>query len=242
MSPGHLLTSFRINDDVLLDAGSSTQSLTLEEQVRIRHVLLTHAHFDHSGTLPFLAENTLGLREEAFLVHSIPESIRSVHEHLFNGVIWPDFSTLPDPDRGPVRWHEMAAGVPVPVGSLTVTAVRVDHAVPAAGYVVDDGRSAVLFTGDTGPTEGIWREASRHPRLKAVFVETSFPDRMRDIAEISGHLTPRTLRAELSKLERDVPKFVYHIKPRFLEETLDELSALGRLDLSVVQQGKVYEF
>lgn len=242
MTPGHLLTSFRINDDTILDAGSMAQSLPLEEQLRIRHVLLTHSHLDHTGSLPFFAENIFGHRERAVVVHSIRETIESVRTHLFNDTIWPDFSTIPDIDRAPIRFNELEEGTPALIDSLTVTAVRVNHTVPAVGYLIDDGRSAVLFTGDTGPTERIWEIASRHSRLAAVFVETSLPNRLQDIADAAGHFTPQTLLAELSKLERDVPKLVYHIKPGFHAEIVAEIESLRQPRLSIVEQGRDYDF
>ena len=48
--------------------------------------------------------------------------------------------------------------------------------------------------------------AAATPNLKAAFVETSFPNRMQKIADVSGHLTPQTLKDELPKLNRDVPR------------------------------------
>ena len=49
-------TCFLIDDVLGLDAGSLASSLSLEEQTRIKAVLLTHQHFDHIRDIP-----TLGL-------------------------------------------------------------------------------------------------------------------------------------------------------------------------------------
>jgi ribonuclease BN (tRNA processing enzyme) len=240
--PGRLLTSFLIDDNIAVDAGSLTEALTLEEQERIDHILITHGHLDHSGSLPFFVDNIFGTRDEPFLVHSIPEAVKSVREHLFNNDIWPDFSMLPDLKRASMRFSEIETETPLRIGHLVVTAVRVNHTIPCVGYVIDDGSSSVLFSGDTAPTERLWEVAARAPNLRAAFVETSFPNRMQKIADVSGHLTPQTLKDELPKLNREVPIFIYHVKPRFYEEVVAEIRALGVKDVHMVEQGLTYEF
>ena len=52
-----------------------------------------------------------------------------------------------------------------------------------------DGTHVVANQGET-----IWEVAKRVPNLKAAFIETSFPNSMQKIADISGHLSPQTLR------------------------------------------------
>ena len=59
-APGYRLTTFLINGETALDAGALTDTLPLAAQRRIRRVLLTHAHFDHISSLPFLAANLHG--------------------------------------------------------------------------------------------------------------------------------------------------------------------------------------
>ena len=59
-SPWHRQTSFLLDGTVSLDAGALTQSLTLEEQARVRSIILTHSHLDHVASLPFLVENVFG--------------------------------------------------------------------------------------------------------------------------------------------------------------------------------------
>jgi glycogen synthase len=40
-------TSFLVDSDVLVDAGTGVGDLSLQEMLGIRHVLLTHSHLDH---------------------------------------------------------------------------------------------------------------------------------------------------------------------------------------------------
>jgi len=240
--PGQLLTCFQIGDDTIVDAGSLVQAIPIEEQAKIHHILLTHAHLDHSGTLPFFVDNIFGLRSEPFHIHAIPETIKSVRDHLFNNSIWPDFSVLPNFERASMRFAELKDEIPTTVGDLTVTAIRVHHTVPAVGFIIEKGDISVLFTGDTAATDRLWELGNRLTNLKAAFIETSFPNDMQEIADASGHLTPRTLVKELLKLEIDVPIFIYHIKPRFYDEVVSEIRAIGNSRINVVEQGRTYEF
>ena len=112
----------------------------------------------------------------------------------------------------------------------------------AVGYILEEPGCSVVFSGDTAQTERLWQLANQLTNLKAVFIETSFPNRMQGIADVSGHYTPRTLREELPKLAHAVPKFVYHIKPRFYEEVVGELKSMHIPDLHIVEQGLTYEF
>ncbi|MGH7230952.1 MAG: MBL fold metallo-hydrolase [Nitrospiraceae bacterium] len=48
---------FLVNGTVMVDARTIGTALTLQEQKRIRHILLSHLHFDHIQGLPTLADN-----------------------------------------------------------------------------------------------------------------------------------------------------------------------------------------
>ena len=76
------LSSFLIDESLALDAGSLTRALTLEEQARIRHVLVTHAHLDHVRDLAFLADNLCSVVPEPVTVWSLPESIAVIRNDL----------------------------------------------------------------------------------------------------------------------------------------------------------------
>ncbi|HZI64068.1 MAG TPA: 3',5'-cyclic-nucleotide phosphodiesterase, partial [Thermoanaerobaculia bacterium] len=61
-------------------------------------------------------------------------------------------------------------------------------------------------------------------------------------ADVSLHLTPRTLQEELRKLERRVPILVHHLKPPCVGRVREEIRALRNPDIEFLEQGKVYRF
>jgi ribonuclease BN (tRNA processing enzyme) len=242
-SPTCRMTSFLINGRLALDAGSLTQALPLEQQRSIDHIVLTHSHLDHIASIPFLIENTFGMREGAIEILVTPGVLRTVKQHLFNNDTWPDFTRIPNDLLPALRLREVAARRPFTVNGLELTAIPVNHTVPTHGFLVDDGRGSVLFTSDTGPTQDVWTVANRTENLRAVIVEVSFPNRLQAVADVSLHLTPATLTAELTKLRRDVPVYLYHLKPPYLGELRDELAAAALPHpVMELEQGAVYDF
>jgi ribonuclease BN (tRNA processing enzyme) len=165
--------------------------------------------------------------------------VQDLRDHFFNDRLWPDFSAIPTARNPVVRLQALRLGVPQPIGHrLTVIPVPVNHTVPTAGFIVDDGTGALVFSGDTGPTERLWTLARELGNVRAIIVETSFPNRLEGLAEVSGHLTPSQLAWELDKMP-PCPVWVYHIKPRFYDETVNELT---RLDgpVRVLSDGEVH--
>ena len=47
IAAGSRTTSFLLDDDVLIDAGTGVGDLTLDELARIDHILISHSHLDH---------------------------------------------------------------------------------------------------------------------------------------------------------------------------------------------------
>jgi cAMP phosphodiesterase len=74
-----------------------------------------------------------------------------------------------------------------------------------------------------------------------VITETSFPNELQHIADVSGHLTPATLARELEKLDRDVPVYLYGAKPKHLATIRAQLAALGDERIVPLEQGRTYE-
>jgi ribonuclease BN (tRNA processing enzyme) len=241
-SPGRRLTCLLVNDRVALDAGSLTQGLELERQASVGSIVLTHSHLDHTNAIPFFIENVYGLRREAIDLHASRATIYALRRNLFNDASWPDFTRLPNHLLPAIRFHELESDVPVTVDGVRFTPIAMDHLVPTQGFLIEQGNSAVLWSSDTGPTERLWEIANRTPNLKALCVEVSFDNSMQAIADVSMHLTPRTLGVELGKLERRVPILLHHVKPQCAARIEGEVAAWGRADIDFLQQGRTYEW
>lgn len=242
MVKGYGLTSFLIDRKVLLDTGGAGYGLTLAEEQKLEAVLLTHTHIDHAGGLLPLADALVGPARKALPVYSMPVVIEAVMKNLFNNMTWPDFTKIPSLKHPTIRFVPIQEEVPFQVGRYTVLAVRVDHSVPTTGYFISDGRTMVLNPSDTGPTVRVWDVARTMKNLKAVLLECSFPNSMQDLANMSGHLTPRTLKGEVEKSGLKVPFLVYHLKVPFLKTLKKEILGIKNPMIQLAVEGKTYTF
>jgi ribonuclease BN (tRNA processing enzyme) len=222
---GQRATSFLLDDAVAIDAGALAASLSLEALDRLEAIVLTHAHLDHVKDVPLVADLVAGRRRRPLVVHASPACVRTLRAHVFNGELWPDFTRIPD-ERSPVIELRPFDG-PFSAGGYVFRPVRMTHAVESTGYVVSGGGRTFAISGDTGPSDAFWEAANAAAPLAALFVETSFPSRLQPLADVSGHLTPRTLAAELAKLATPAPPiWLYHLKPAHAEEVRAEVAAL----------------
>ncbi len=241
---GHNPAGFLVNDVMMLDAGTITAALTLSAQLKITDILISHTHLDHIKSLLFLADNIIGRIKRPVNIRAIPGVIEAIRKHLMNGLIWPDFTRLPTSKDPVLTYVPMPVGRTVNIAGLKVKAVPMNHPVPAVGFLVSDGRSAFIYSADTGPNEGLWKEAAKAENLNAIIVDTSFPNRLEGLASLSGHFTPRQLHQDLMKarIDNDVPVYICHIKPVHKKKVISELMALGRKNVKVLQEGKTYKF
>jgi ribonuclease BN (tRNA processing enzyme) len=241
--PRHRTTCFLVDDALAIDAGALTASLTLEELLRVDDIVLTHSHLDHVKDVPFLADLLVGKRERPLVVHASTGCARTLRESLFNDQLWPDFTRLPDARSPVLAIKAFDPGRRFRVGRYTLRPVPVEHTVESVGLVVSDGAGAIAISGDTGPTRAFWRVVNGTDDVRALFVETSFPTRLQALADVSGHLTPRTLAVELAKLERDgFPILLYHLKPAYAAELRREVAALRLRDVKILSRGDEFRF
>jgi ribonuclease BN (tRNA processing enzyme) len=112
--------------------------------------------------------------------------------------------------------------------------------VPAVGYIVEDVKGKrLLYTGDTSPTDLIWKAKDR---IDCVIMEVSFPNRMEEFAIKSGHLTPRLIVKELQKMDSFPGRvLITHQKPLYFKQIHREIEALRMKNVKVVEDGKTYE-
>lgn len=238
--PGLGMTSFLVNGRVCLDAGWVADALTLEEQERVQDIFISHSHMDHTCSLPFLIDNNFSAPGFHMRIYALGEVVDALKAHMFNNSAWPDFTRLPSQEKPVLELVRLREERPVEVQGLRVRAVRVSHTVPTTGFIVEDARSALAFSSDTGPTRRFWELSNATRKLRAVITEVSFPNQEQRIADISGHLTPQALDAELAKLERDVPVYLYGRKPRFVRQITRELKSVADRRIRLLVQGRTY--
>jgi len=238
--PGRHSPAFLIDGEILLDAGTITSVLREKQQMRIRKIFITHAHLDHIRGIPSLADNFVTARERRrVMVYSIPSVVGTIRKNLFNGAVWPDFTLIPHPDDAILRLVKVREGRPVRNGKFTVTPYRVNHTVPSVGFLVEDGRGRTLFyTGDTGPTDGTWEKIGKR-KLNGLIIDVSFPDAMEELAIRTGHLTPRLLRIELSKMSLPPDRvLITHTKPRYRKAIEREIRKMKIDGMRLLRDGE----
>ena len=150
-------TSFLVDDDILLDAGTGVGDLCMDELLAIDHVFVTHSHLDHVAYLPFLVDTVMGTRTEPLTVHATQETWSTLKNHLFNWNIWPDFNVIPNARAPFLRYNEIRIGEPVRLNGRTITALPAEHVVSAIGFWLDSGTASLVFSGDTTRCDAFWR-------------------------------------------------------------------------------------
>ena len=213
----HNLTGYLLDDWFAVDAGTLTSKLSFAQQARIQGVFITHPHADHIRDLPHLIHNRFSQTAGPLTVFAAKDVMDLLLQHIFNGIVWPDFSTLISPltNKPAVIYRPLAAGKKTVFGDVTLTAVPVHHQIPASGVIVELGGQAITFTGDTGPTTEIWKRTNKTPNVVAVVTEASFPNDQQQLADDTAHLSPQTFGEELKKITVDAPVYASHRKIPF---------------------------
>ncbi len=220
IGPGLKTTSFLINDSVLLDAGSGLDSLSIEEMLNIRHVLLTHAHIDHILGLPLMLAMIYDRHQHQIQVHALPSVVQALKHHIFNWTIWPDFTRLPE--HAPiVCLNALNIAEELQVGQLSVMPLPALHPSPGVGYFLASGGASFAFTGDSSFHPPFWSSINRL-RPDMVIADISFTAEANTLAADSGHMTIDQLSSALSFLDYQPEIRPTHFKVGF-EQELTEL-------------------
>lgn len=236
-TPKHRTSSFLLGDEVAIDAGAITSTLSLDEQTRIRSVLVSHPHMDHVRDLATLADNRCQQGGATLDIVGVPATIDALRKHFFNDIIWPDFTLIDSKDGPTVRFVEVQPNQVADVDGYQVTPIMVNHTVDTSAFIVRQNEASIVYGGDTGPTEELWTHINALDDLQALMIEVSFPTDEAELAYNSRHLTTETLASELTKLEQsdELPIFLYHIKPTFEAKVLKELAHIRGRNLQVLQ-------
>lgn len=235
-------TCYRVDDDILIDAGTGVGDLTLQQAIAIDHVFLTHAHLDHSGLLPMLADAAGGFRDVPLTVHALPDTIHSLKRNMLNGELWPDYTVRPSPARPYIRFAPVEIGEAVELNGRKVTALPAKHSIPCAGYRVDSGEASWVYSGDTTLFEEFWQALNHIPNLKYLLVEATFRNDSQAAALHAGHMTAQLLAQGLHMLQHPAQLYIVHMEAGHEEETLREIHAsAGAYRPEPLQRGHMFE-
>jgi len=236
-------TSFLVDQDILIDAGTGVGDLSLAELTLIDHIFVTHSHLDHVNSIAFFLDSVGALRPKPVTVYATGPTIGILKRNLFNWDIWPDFTVIPTPEQPFLRYQEVAVGKVIALDGRKITVLPAIHTVPAVGYQLDSGKGSLVFTGDTGPNDALWAVVNRIENLKYLIIETAFSDKDYELAKLALHLCPSMLAGELAKLKRPAEIYITHLKPSEIELTMQEIEELpGDRRPRPLHNNHVFEF
>jgi cAMP phosphodiesterase len=236
-------TCVQVGERLLFDAGALVSNLTIDQQVEIDDIVVSHSHLDHIKDLAMMADVVAGRRRRPVRIHGSPKTIEAIRKFFFNDRLWPDFTRIPSRKNPTFDLKVFKPGREFEVGGVSVLAVPVTHTVESMGFVVKGDSGAFAMSGDTGPTTLFWKELNRTENLRFAMVELSFPDEQIEVARVSGHMTPKRLAADLKKLKRrDLPVFLYHFKPAFARTLHEQIRRVGRDELYPLSPGDTFTF
>ena len=136
---------------MLIDASSGTILLRQLEAAdvpleSVRHLLVTHRHFDHVGGLAPLLTAMVALPEASLTVHATPGTLEVLKELLK--------FTIPGVEGWlgeRLRWQALTPGEFTTVGNARITPFEVDHGLECVGFRVEQGGSVMVHVADTRP-------------------------------------------------------------------------------------------
>lgn len=239
---GRHTTCFKVDDDILIDAGTGITTLSLEQLQAIDHVVLTHAHLDHVLGLPLLLDAVGERRATPVVVHALPEVLAALSDHMFNWQLWPDFREIPSAEAPWVRFDPLQMGERLSLGKRHFTPLPANHVVPACGIRISGAGGSLAFSGDTTRSAAFTDALNAIPDLRHLIIETSFENALAEIARVSKHHWPDSLAETLQELRIRPEVWITHLKPGNEAAIMDELrTAAPDWRLTALQQGQVFE-
>ena len=174
------------NETALFDASSGTVLLRQLQDAGIalegiRHLFVSHRHFDHAGGLAPLLVSLTALPDASLTVHAPPETLSALHDLLA--------LTIPGVEDWlgeRLSWHELTSEKPTRAKDAEVTPFEVDHGLECVGFRIAQGGSTLVYAADTRPCPNVIRYAKGADLL---IHEAYGTERDAEQAHLFGHST-----------------------------------------------------
>jgi len=235
------LISYVVGEKVAFDAGA-LGLLPLPEQRQLSSIFLSHSHADHIATLPLLIDHIYQPGPECITLYANSATINDLRQHVFNGRIWPDVFELAQAHGPFMELKPLQHGQSVQVDEFRVTAFDVNHTIPTLGFVIEDEQSAIAIVADTARCDAVWEFLAEFEKLRAVFLEISFPNSMQWLADVAKHLTPNDFLQETRQLPQHVAWFITHMKLEHAAQIEQEVAQLQMDNCQFAMGGMNYRF
>ncbi|MCK4864044.1 MAG: 3',5'-cyclic-nucleotide phosphodiesterase [Gammaproteobacteria bacterium] len=206
-------TTLLLDEDIIIDAGTGLGDLNLQAMSCIRHIFLTHSHLDHITSIPFLVDTMFDNIKEPIIIHGLAATINALKKHIFNNVIWPDFSRLPDSEHPVMQYQVMEVGETIELNDRKIEMIEVNHIVSGVGYRVESETGAFAFSGDTTTNDTFWAALNKREKLDLLIVESAFANKDIELCHLSGHYCAELLGLDLAKLNHKPEVYISHNKP-----------------------------
>lgn len=234
-------TTLLIDGDILIDAGTGLGDLELESMTSIRHIFLTHSHLDHITCVPFLVDTIFEQIKEPIVVYALEETISALRTHIFNNVIWPDFSRLPNIENPVLKFQVMKLGETIAIKQRKIEMIEMNHTVPAVGYRMESSTGSFAFSGDGTTNDTFWHALNQHTSLDLLLVESSFTNDDIELCHLAKHYCAKLLAADIAKLKLNPQVYISHSKPGAEEQILAECEeAITTHSIHILSSGQTF--
>ncbi|MCK9621753.1 MAG: MBL fold metallo-hydrolase [Methylobacter sp.] len=147
------------NDLIILDAGTGIHTLAqnlLKEMPIQAHIFITHTHWDHIQGLPFFIPIFIPGNQIKIYGGIDPVTNETINRALSVQLQYSFFPIREAQLNARIEYVTVKPGIPVKVGSATITPIVLSHPVLNFGYRIDCDGQSVFFTGDYEPQLNIY--------------------------------------------------------------------------------------
>lgn len=171
---------------LLLDASSGTILLRQLQRAtlpltQIRHLAISHRHFDHVGGLAPLLIALIPYPAARLTIYATGETIRALHQLLA--------LTIPGVEEwlgARLRWQELIPERAMTIGDAALIPLTVEHGIECVGMRIERAGKRLVFSADTIPCPSV----VTHARDADLLVHEAYSlDRDAEVAHRFGHST-----------------------------------------------------